>query len=146
MTPTLERRAHGDHIDSEALTRDRHGQIIRQRHRVCQECYLDTYYLRAALNEAEYLAGMKFRRAYLRAILKIKVSSPCSGGAVDYELAQLTPLYSEELLRAAYRVLSPAQRTIVISVCGHDDGAGITARVRTLQRALRILALLWPLG
>lgn len=144
MTPTLERLAQRDQVHPEVLARDHHGQILRQRYRVCQECYLDTYYLRGALTEAEYCAGMKFRRAYLRAVLKVKVCSPISGGGVDYELAQLTPLYSEELLHAAYRVLSPAQCSIVINVCGHDVCAGITARVKTLQRALRTLARLWP--
>ena len=61
-------------------------------------------------------------------------------------MAALMVIKSEQILLAAYATLSPAQKAIVISVCGHDHWAGGTYKIQTLRRALERLAELWKLA
>jgi len=145
-TPTPERRRHNGGVVSEIVDRDVSDRILIKRYKAVWECPLDTYLGRRAISEAEHRAGQKFRHAYFRAVLGIKLDDIGTGSEGDYEMAVLTPVYSQRLLRDAYEALSPKQKAIVISVCGHDEVAGETARLKTLHRGLEKLCDVWKIN
>ena len=132
-------------VITEAIDRDLRGNPYMVRDRVRIECSLDYYFWKGQLTESEYDAGLKFSRAYQRAVLGIKVEDPAASGPYDPEMAMLIVPISEEMLCAAYEELSEAQKKIVIDVCGHNKYAGTTDRVQTLHRGLEKLAALWGL-
>jgi len=132
-------------VITEVIDRDLRGNPYMLRDRVRIECTLDFYFWKGNLTQSEYDAGLKFRRAYQRAVLRVKVEDPAASGPYDPEMAMLMVPISEELLRAAYEEMSQAQKRIVIDVCGHDKYAGTTDRVQTLHRGLEKLATLWKL-
>jgi hypothetical protein len=145
-TPTPERRFHNGGVASEVVDRDVSHTILIKRYKAMWECPLDAYLLRNAISEPEHRAGIKFRNAYFRAVLGIKVEDIGSGGEGDREMAALMPVYSERLLRDAYKALSPKQKAMVINVCGHDQVAGETARLKTLHRGLEKLCEVWKIN
>ena len=145
-TPTPERRHHNGGVVSEIVDRDISDKILIRRYKAVWECPLDTYLERNAISEPEHRAGLKFRHAYFRAILGIKVDDIGSGSEGDREMAYLTPIYSQRLLQDAYEALSPQQKAIVINVCGHDQVAGETARLKTLHRGLERLCEVWKIN
>ncbi len=140
---TPERHLQQGGVRTEVVDRDAYNRIIIKRQRATIECALDRYFLQEKLNENDYEAGMKFRRAYLRAVLKVKVDDSGAGSHGDFEMATLIVIASDKLLRQAYAILSPAQKSVVINVCGHDFSAGDTYRLETLRRGLNKLAILW---
>jgi len=142
-TPERQKQQYG--VVSEVVDRDVRGNVYQRRHRAVAECMLDTYLLRGNLTEYEYQAGMKFRRAYQRAVFKLCVEDPTSSGEYDPEMAMLMVPISEETLRNAYAALSPAQKALVVSVCGHDECAGNADRIETLHRGLERLVTLWKI-
>src|SRR5580698_4359490 len=127
-TPTPERRLQNGGVVAEVIDRDVEGQILIQRYRALHESPLDAYFLRQKISEAEYKAGIRFRHAYFRAVLKIQVDDLGEGAKGDVEISRLGPIYSEKLLREAYEAVSPAQKTAIITVCGHDEYLGDTYR------------------
>jgi hypothetical protein len=142
---TMERRQHAGGVIAEVVDRDLRGNPYMKRDRAVAECVLDAYLFRRIITKREYEAGLKFRRAYLRAVFKVRVEDPLSTSAYDPEMALLIVPISEQVLRAAYAVLSKAQKRIVINVCGADDWAHGSARLATLHRALERLGDLWKL-
>jgi hypothetical protein len=144
--PTPERRRQGSGIVAEVIDRDGGGKVLMHRFKAAADCPLDSYILRGNLTQAEYRAGIKFRHAYLRGVLRVHVEDIGSGAHGDPEQAALTPIYSERALREAYEVLSARQKAIVIAVCGHDEWAGGTVNIKTLQRGLGMMADLWKLN
>lgn len=142
---TMELRAQCGGVITEVIDRDLRGNPYMIRDRVRIECALDYYFWDGRLTQGEYEAGLKFRRAYQRAVLGLKVEDPASSGAYDPEMAMLIVPISEEILRDAYGELSTAQKKIIIDVCGHNKYAGTTDRVETLHRGLEKLATLWRL-
>ena len=85
-SPTPERRRQNGGVNAEVVDRDVTGQILIQRYKAFADCPLDIYFLRGQLTEAEYKAGIKFRNAYFRAVLRIKVDdigSGCHGSRSD---------------------------------------------------------------
>ncbi len=142
---TMELRAQCGGVITEVIDRDLRGNPYMVRDRVRVECSLDYYLWKGHLTKEEYEAGLKFRRAYQRAVLGLKVEDPASTGAYDPEMAMLIVPISEEILRAAYDEMSGAQKKIVIDVCGHNKYAGTTDRIQTLHRGLEKLATLWRL-
>lgn len=142
---TPERQKQQGGVVSEVVDRDAHGNVYQRRHRAVAECMLDAYHYRGNLTEDEYQAGMKFRRAFLRAVFGLNVEDPASSGEYDPEMAMLIVPISEELLRAAYAELTSAQKKIVMSVCGYDECAGNSDRIETLHRGLERLAKLWKI-
>jgi len=145
-TVTRERRRQNGGVISEIMERDNSGKAYIKRQRACAECVLDYYLSRGKISAPEYEAAMKFRKAYLRAVLRVKVEDNGAGAHGDPEMAMLIIAESERRLRQAYAVLSPSQKTVVISVCGHDDWVGDTYRFETFHRALARLIDLWPIG
>lgn len=143
--PTQERRRH-DYIVTEIIDRDNQDNVLICRYKVVGNIPLEAYFLRGKITQDEYRAGQKFRQAYLRAVLKVQVDDASSGSHGDPEMCILTPIHSERVLREAYGVLTPTQKLLIISVCGHDEWAGSTVKLRTLHRALEALAKLWKLG
>ena len=144
-TPTQERRRQNGGFTVEVIDRDVENRILIQRYRALSESPLDAYCLRNALTGAEYKAGVKFRQAYFRAVLKIKVNDMGEGAKGDVEISALTPIYSEKLLREAYEAISPKQKAVIIAVCGHDEYLGDTYKIQTLHRGLEKLVDLWKL-
>jgi hypothetical protein len=136
------RRKHGG-IKTEILGRDLRGKVIIRRQRAAAECTLDVYSIRQTITDEQYQAGLKFRIAYLRAVLRIRVSDIGYGCRGDDEMSVILPLYSEQLLRKAYQKLSLEQRSVIISVCGHDEWAGGIYRLHWLRSGLDVLAQLW---
>ena len=145
-TATKERRQQGGGIITETLSRDSAGKASLKRQRAAAECALDAYLLRGYLTQAQYEAGLKFRMAYLRAVLLIKVHDQGAGSQGDPGMAGLIPIYSERILQEAYAVLRKAQRQIVISVCGHDQWAGRDYKITSLRHGLDSLAKIWKLS
>ncbi|MDX2028235.1 MAG: hypothetical protein SFW62_06335 [Alphaproteobacteria bacterium] len=143
--PTPERRNQNGGVISEIVDRGAGDKILVKRYRAVWECPLDTYLCRRVISEQEYRAGLKFRHAYFRAVLGIKVDNIGSGSGGDREMAMLTPIYSERLLNDAYEALSFKQKEIVISVCGHDEVVGETAKLKTLHRGLERLCDVWKI-
>ena len=141
-TPTRERRHHNGGVVSEIIDRDVSGNILIKRYKSVWDCPLDAYLDRAVISESEHEAGYKFRYAYFRAVLGIRVADVGSGNKGDPEMAFLNPLYSTRLLNEAYEALSPKQAAIIINVCGHDEVAGDTDRLQTLRRGLKKLCKL----
>jgi hypothetical protein len=142
-TPTQERRSHDGGVKAEIVDRDISDKVLIKRYRAVWECPLDTYLDRAAISPPEHRVGQKFRRAYFRAVFGIRVEDVGSGCEGDFEMSMLTPIYSQRILKQAYEALSLKQKEIVINVCGHDEVAGSTAKVKTLHRALERLTDLW---
>jgi len=145
-TPTPERGLQNGGVVAEVIDRDTEGQILIQRYRAQHESPLDAYFLRQKISEAEYKAGVRFRNAYYRAVLKIRVDNMGRGSQGDTEITKLGPIYSEELLQETYAAVSPAQKAAIISVCGHDEYLGDTYKVETLHRGLERMATRWKLA
>ncbi len=143
---TKERRRQHGGVRTEIVDRSVDNKAIVKRHRAIAECTLDRYFLRELISEAEYEAGMKFRHAYLRAVLRIKVDDVGVGAHGDLEMSALMVIKSEKLLREAYGVLSLAQQTVIIAVCGFDEWAGGAYRLETFHRGLEKLIDLWKLA
>ncbi|MEJ0062547.1 MAG: hypothetical protein WDO70_04950 [Alphaproteobacteria bacterium] len=143
-TPERQRRNGG--IAREVIARDNHGEAMMFRFKAAIDCALDAYFQRGVLTQTEYMAGMKFRHAYLRAVLKVRVEDIDSGSHGDPEMAFLTPIYSERILREAYSVLSASQKALIIAVCGHDEWAGGFYKLQTLHRGLEKMIDLWRLA
>ena len=144
-SPTLERQGqNGGIIENKRWPKTTQKQSDRHI-RAREECVLDSYIWRGILSRSEYKAGLKFRRAYLRAVLRIKISDNGAGSHGDHEMKALLPLQSEEILSEAYNALSLAQKSLIISVCGHDSWAGGTYKLETLRRGLQILATIWKI-
>lgn len=144
--PSPERQFRNGGVVSEIVDRDVSDKILIRRYKAVWECPLDTYLARSAISEPEHRAGLKFRHAYFRAVLGIKVDDIGSGSEGDREMAYLTPIYSQRLLRDAYEALSRHQKAIVINVCGHDQVAGETAKLKTLHRGLEKLCEVWKIN
>lgn len=144
--PTQERQNHNGGVEAETVDRGVNGKILVKRYKAVWECPLDAYLGRGAISELEHLAGLKFRNAYLRAVLRLKIADIGAGCRGDLEMAALTPIYSEKLLNDAYAALSPKQKAIVIDVCGHDEVAGDTAKMKTLHRGLEKLCDVWKIN
>lgn len=142
-TPTPERRHHNGGVVSEAVDRGANDQILILRYKAIAECPLDIYYVKNRISEAEYKTALRFRHAYFRGVLDLKVGGIGGGDQGAVGLGPLAVIYSRELLDQAYKALSASQKAAVISVCGHDEWAGTTAKVKTLCRALQELAKLW---
>lgn len=142
---TMERRQHAGGVIAEVVDRDLRGNPYMKRDRAVAECVLDAYLFRRLLTKREYDAGLKFRKAYLRAVYGVRVEDPMNASAYDPEMALLIVPISERILRDAYAVLSAAQKRIVINVCGADTWAQGSARLATLHRALEKLVELWKL-
>jgi hypothetical protein len=142
---TMERQRQQGGVVSEVVDRDLRGNVYIKRHKARFECMLDSYRWHGNLTEAEYEAGMRFRRAYLRAVFRLTVDDPNSTSAYDHEMAMLMVPISEQILRDAYGVITPAQQAIIVSVCGHDECAGKTDRIETLHRGLERLADHWKM-
>ena len=146
LIPTDERRKQNGGVSSEIINRDKNGKPLTKRYKSVWDCPLDVYLDRSVIDVSEHAAGYKFRHAYFRAVLGIRVSDIGSGNQGDKEMAVITPIYSERLLSEAYEALTPEQKTIVISVCGHDECAGKTAKLQTLHRGLERLRHLWKIS
>lgn len=141
-TPTRERRNQGA-LATEVIDRDCEGKALICRYKVLGDIPLDAYLLRGKISEGAYQAGLKFRSAYMRAVLRVHVEDAGAGAHGDPEVAALTPIYSVQILNAAYAVLSPRQKALLIDVCGHDLWAGGTVNIKTMRRGLEVLAALW---
>ena len=142
---TMERRRQLGGVVAEVIDRDLRGNPFMKRDRARCECVLDDYLYRLLLTLSEHEAGMKFRCAYLRGVCRVMVDDPGTGGEYDPEMAMLIVPISEEILREAYKVLTKAQKEIMIRVCGHGEWAGGTDKLETLRRALERLVTLWKL-
>jgi len=142
-SPTPERRQQNGGVVQEIMDREPNGKILIKRHRAKAECALDAYFLKGRITLAEYEAGMKFRVAYLRAVFRIQVEDNGAGSHGDPEMAFIAVPASEQTLRQAYGVLTSNQKKAIIQICGHDEWAGTTRLVETLQRALEQLATIW---
>ena len=143
--PTPERRKQS-RIVTEVIDRATDNKVLMCRYKVIGDTPLDAYLLRGKITQDEHRAGLKFRAAYLRAVLRIRAEDTGVGAHGDPEMAFITPVHSERVLREANGVLTPAQKALIISVCGHDEWAGGTVKLRTLHRALEALVKLWKLG
>jgi len=144
MTPTKERQQKAGGIIIAPIHEKNGNKTYITQSKVQAECTLDHYKVLKKITESEFAAGIKFRRAYLCAVEHIKTEDSF-GSHGDIEMAYINPIYSEQILRQAYAVLSRIQKSVVIDVCGHDYGAGNTSRIMTLRRGLGALAKLWRL-
>jgi len=145
-TPLPERCRQNGGVVAEVIDRDTSDKIVMQRFRAVAECTLDIYVVKGKLTIAQHKAGMRFRHAYLRAVLRLKVEDSGSGSHGSMDMAALMPIHSERVLLEAYAVLSKQQKAVIIAVCGHDEWVGSTAKGKTLKRALERLTGLWGFG
>lgn len=86
---------------------------------------------------------MRLRKAYLRAVLGVRVDDYGAGAHGDREMGALMVIESERLLREAYSVLTLQEKAIIISVCGHDDWSGGDYRMHFLRLGLDKVAAKW---
>jgi len=146
-TPTPERYRQNGGVTKEIAASDNNGHALLHRFRATADCPLDAYFQRGKLSEPLYRAGTRFRHAYFRVVLRVvHVEGTGCGTHGDPEAEFLTPVYSERLLREAYGILSPKQKTIIIAVCGHDEWAGGAVNLKTLLRGLEQMSRLWKMG
>ena len=144
ITPERRRQNGGVMKDTETLHKD--CKTKTKRYRSTAECMLDAYLWHGKISDNEHAAGMKFRRAYLRAILRIKVEDQGSGSRGDYDMSGLMVPVSEQILKQAYSVLSSAQKTLIVRVCGDDTPPGDSYRLETFKRGLTQLLQLWKMS
>ena len=142
---TKERRKKNGGIITETIDRDNNGRAIIQRQRAVAECVLDVYYLREVIDDAEYQAGMKFRKAYLRYALNIKVDDSGTGSHGDPEMSSVIVSESQRIVREAFDVLNDLERSVIIAVCG-DDWAGGDYRFTALHHGLAKLVAKWKIA
>jgi hypothetical protein len=142
-TAPKERNQHQGGLISEVIDRLPNGKAIMKRLRAMAECVLDAYLIREVISLIEYKAAMRFRKAYLRAVLHVKTHNTGVGHHGDFEHAALTPTESEQLLRQAYGVLDMSEKAVIIAVCGHDDWSGGAYRVKYLHSGLEKMVKLW---
>lgn len=139
VAPTKERRRQNGGVVAETIYQDANGKALIKRYRAVCECVLDAYLRRKAISEPQHRAGLRFRRAYYRAIL--------SRGAAYERLRKASPplgfTHSERMLKQAYRTLSPQYKGAVIDICGHDQPAQDMAKLDRLQKGLGQLAGIW---
>ncbi|MDR3560892.1 MAG: hypothetical protein P4N59_05565 [Negativicutes bacterium] len=144
-TAPKQRAQHGGVI-METIDRDARGMALTKRQRSIAECVLDVYFLRQFIDEAEYEAGMIFRKAYLRAVLRVRVEDAGAGCHGELGMEPLMIVHSEYLLRKAYKALPVTEQAVIVAVCGHDAWAGNGYRSMLLHSGLRVLANLWKVG
>jgi hypothetical protein len=116
------------------------------------ECILDVYHQRGQIDRYEHEAGLRFRRAWLRHVLGIRVDDSMPGavfsqpGVNGAEDKQLRLSEAQRLINEALRCLHDEhQRMLVIGVCGQDETAGGTRNITVLRRALEAIARHWSL-
>lgn len=144
-TAPKERQQHQGGLKTEISDRDASGKAVIKRQSAVAECVLDAYFIRELISDPQYQAGMKFRYAYLRAMLRIKVADRGAGSHHDPEMSVITLIHSERLVKEAYAALDITEQTVVIAVCGHDEWAGGNHRMPYLQSGLDRLAILWKI-
>jgi uncharacterized protein YjhX (UPF0386 family) len=142
LMPTKERQQKQGGVIFESINEKDGSKVYTTRGYAAAECTLDHYKYLKKISEIEHSAGIKFRQAYCTAVLHI-LTGDSSGSHGDPEMAYIKRTHSEEVLRQAYTVLSPAQKSIIIWVCGHDYGVGDTNRLKTFKRGLAELVALW---
>src|SRR4029079_5450248 len=106
-------------VISEIIDRDANGKVLIKRYRAVWECPLDAYLGRRAISEPEHRAGLKFRRAYHRAVL----SRSAAYRRLNNSSTNTGPTSSDKLLKQAYRTLSPYYKGTIIDICGYDQRA-----------------------
>jgi hypothetical protein len=144
--PTMERRRQLGGTVREVLDRDAGNKVSMLRHRSRVECMLDAYLLSGHISLQEHEAGMKYRKAWLRAVCGIKVRDRYSlNVCVCYEDSLNLIHESERLLKQADETLSKAQRSGVVRVACDDKKAGGTDKIETLHRGLERLIDLWKI-
>ncbi|MFY9288167.1 MAG: hypothetical protein WAO98_06660 [Alphaproteobacteria bacterium] len=146
VMPTHERLHHNAGLVVETLSDQNAFKTRVKRYRATSECVLDYYLKHEKMNAIEYEAALLFRKHYLRAVLHVRVGESGSGNHGDYEIGMINLLASEQQLKAAYDVLSPAQKALIIRVCGYDEWVGDSYKFKTFYRALEQLIKLWRLS
>lgn len=144
--PTKERHQHNGGMIAETVDRDASGKAILKRYKAIAECVLDSYFIREIISEAEYEAGMRFRKAYLRAVLHVRVDDVGAGSHHDPEMSIHTVMLSEQLIRQAYSVFDLTEQAVIITVCGHDDWAGGAHRMKAFHTGMAKLIELWNIS
>lgn len=115
------------------------------------ECVLDGYLLRRKITETQHHAGIMFREIYTCHHTSSAHSG--TGGTFIYvpnrnikEMQMVGQLDAHRSLEAVFSRVSTAQRDILEKVCGYDEYAGSHAKLKTLCRALDILAKHWGIA
>lgn len=145
---TPERRRKLGGVTTEVVDRDVTGKAYIKRHRVRIECMLDYYFNAYYLNEPQHMAGLKCREIYLRVNFDTNCKVLCApylirAGHSDAEGKILARIECERYWLEACNLLSKEQLAVIRKVCGYDEYAGTTAYMKTLLRALDILAAHW---
>jgi hypothetical protein len=143
LMATKERQHQNGGVVVEAIHERDGNKVYTHRHCAMFTSILDAYLWNRSISETEHAAGEKFGREYSRSVLKIKVNDIGSGSQDDVEMAYISAINGNHLLRKAFEVLSFTQREILISVCVDNKSAGTTRKVNYLGTALRILAKKW---
>jgi hypothetical protein len=117
-----------------------------KRMRVRCECVLDGLFMRenSAIDEDQYLAGMRFRRFWLASRHASRVSGDYGQRLGGSAAALLENEYRTDArigVDTALELLSPAQRRAVVAICGEDERLGF--REKPLRLALTVLAEQW---
>jgi hypothetical protein len=132
-------------VTAEAISEKNNGIIYTRRHRAAFSSALDAYLWHGVISLAEREAGEKFYREYARSVLKIRIYDYSAGAHADNEMAAISAINGNVLLKSAFDLLSNPQREVVISVCVENRSAGTTRRVSALRKGLGILARHWKL-
>lgn len=142
--PTKERQHQNGGVFSEIVECDVNGKALIKRYRAVWECPLDAYRDRKILTGPEHLAGLRFRKAYYKAILSRRATSE---RLRPYSLRPSVGLTtSEKILKEAYQTLPPYNKGIIIDICGHDLPARDQATLDKLKEGLGHLALRWHMA
>jgi hypothetical protein len=145
---TPERRRKQGGVMTEVVDRDVSGKAYIKRHRVRIECMLDHYFHNFRISDHQYMAGLKYREIYLRAMHGYSAKVLCNpflmeAGQADPEGKMLAHIDCGRWLEDANKILAPAEQAIVRNVCGYDSYAGGRDNKNILMGALDKLAVLW---
>lgn len=139
------RKAGGVYLEPIANKGASTGSKANIRARVKVECLLDEYHLRLVIGELQHQAGMMFRSAWLEQAFNVRVKTPKGGGFADLADYLNYRTVSERRLSIAAKKLKPYHLSVVIAVCGMDERAGSSRRLKYLRDALDELIDIWKL-
>lgn len=144
--PTVERMKQLDGVRKQ-LVSESPNRAGKPRYRARAECILDGYLVRRNISDSQHAAGIMLRDAYQRAALRIQtrnfvmvVVDQKKGDADDGAVSESC---ARQRYNKAMLALSLEQREVLIDVCGNDQTAGGSKKMRVLVKGLQVLADLW---
>lgn len=107
------------------------------------ECWLDRYHNRGQLDDAQYEAGLRFRRAWEAAGLQPHVTGSYGQRIGGKGSVATAAIGGSRTVMEACRLVGSIRAGVLVDVCGLDNAAGSAKRIQWLQEGLLTLAREW---